>query len=137
MAKVNAYRVSCGIGKFESPYEYIDPEVPHFGDVLSAKGRQIASRNAMMSMSEHEGGQIGATCGYWFDEKPTAAETAECLYELWYNSPAHNANMLTTTGARHNSYDVAVMHVYEYFNGNSYTYAAVMTVSMGFEAVAK
>lgn len=128
MAKVNAYRESNGIRKLESPYVYDEPNNPGLGDYLTAKGRRIASRNAKIYSADHEGGQIGVTCGCPYNEKWTVAQIVDHCFTTWKNSPTHNANMLAKV-SRENRVDVGVMHVYEYFDGAGYVYAAIMSVS--------
>ncbi len=130
MAKVNAYRVSKGVPVYENPYDY-DAYKPGLGDRLTEKAHRVAKANALLgskSQSKHEGGQIGTGIVYW--RSSTDAEVVEEisgeLFTTWYNSKAHNANMLDDWSP---SIGVAVMAVYEYYDGIFYYYAAIMGVS--------
>lgn len=130
MAKVNAYRASKGVPVYENPYDYEDIK-PGLGDRLTEKAHRVAKANALLgskSQSKHEGGQIGTGIVYW--RSSTDAEVVEEisgeLFTTWYNSKAHNANMLDDWSP---SIGVAVMAVYEYYDGIFYYYAAIMGVS--------
>ena len=125
MAKVNAYRASKGIRKWEDPYVYYDVNNPGLGDRLSSKGLRVAKKCCLESSADHEGGQI-ASGWYGPQKRPSASEVADVLYQNWYDSPGHNANMLEITDGE---VPVGVMHVVEYYDGYKWNYCAVMTNS--------
>lgn len=136
MAKVNNYRAQKGLRKWESPYVYHhDPEktppeqLPTFGagmgDYLSQKGLRVAKKCCMEYSANHEGSQIG-TGIYGSGGKLSAEEAAQTLFNSWYNSPSHNANMLYDHSSL-GSVDVAVMTVVEWYDGRGYQYCAIMT----------
>lgn len=127
MQKVNAYRVSQGVPAFEDPYNYSKSS----GDYLYEKTHRVAKANALLginSQSQHESGQIGTGTVYWMSstDADVVEEIAEVLFMSWYNSKAHNANMLYDST---NNVDVAVMAVYEYCDNGFYCYAAICTIS--------
>lgn len=127
MAKVNAYRESQGLRKFEDPYVYYDTTNPGLGDRQYAKALKWAKSSCLAQTADHEGGQIGAgwyTSGGPELSKHSAEEIANQLFQSWKNSPGHNSNMLT-----HRDGDIAVakMVVVEYFDGTNYRYCAVMS----------
>lgn len=129
MAKVQAYRASKGIRKFENPYTYYDVNIPNIGNILDSNGLRVAKASCLAHSANHEGGQIGAgVYGGEYQNPAGAEEMANRLYMLWYNSPGHNANMLTNH-AKYDMVDVAVMTVVEYFDGYSYQYCAIMSNS--------
>ena len=84
----------------------------------------------MEKSANHEGGQIGA--GYYtasgFSDKPSAETVASTLYNAWYNSPAHNANMLTDNST-YDGVDVGVMTVVEWYDGGHWNYCGILTHS--------
>ena len=127
MAKVNAYRASKGLRKWEDPYVYDETTIANFGDILSSKGLRVAKKCCLERSANHEDGQI-ASGWYGRQSRPSASEVAAVLYQNWYDSPGHNANMLTSNVA-YNEVDVAVMRVVEYYDGKEWYYCAVMTVS--------
>lgn len=125
LAKVNAYRVSKGVPAYEDPYDY-DESV---GDYLVNAAHRVAKANALLgsaSQSKHENNQIGTGIVYWRSstDAEVVKEIAGELFTTWYNSKAHNANMLIDRS--HRAVDVAVMAVYEYYDGIFYYYAAIM-----------
>ena len=129
MAKVQAYRASKGIRKFENPYVYDDINNPGMGAYLTNKGLRVAKASCLAHSANHEGGQIGAgVYGGEYQNPAGAEEMANRLYTLWYNSPGHNANMLVDN-SKYDNVDVAVMTVVEYFDGYSYQYCAIMSNS--------
>lgn len=130
MAKINAYRSSQGLRKWESPFVYYDVNNPGLGERLTAKGLRVAKKCCMEHSANHEGSQIG-TGVYFYPWQVTDIwldEMAGELFNNWYNSPAHNKNMLDSH-AEDGIVDVAVMHVMEYFDGEYWHYCAIMTVS--------
>ena len=132
MAKVQAYRESNGVPKFKSPYEYYDVNAPGLGDRMNEKGLRVAKKCCMEHSANHEGFQIATGIyGYPWRVKEgwEAEDIAEQLFDAWYNSPAHNKNMLNDHFAQTQEVDVGVMHVVEYFDGEWWHYCAVMTIS--------
>ena len=130
MAKIQAYRVSQGIRKWESPYVYYDVNNPGLGERLTEKGLRVAKKCCLEHSANHEGGQIG-TGVYFYPWQVTdiwLESMAEDLYQNWYKSTPHNKNMLTDSSP-YDGVDVAVMHVVEYFDGEYWHYCAIMTVS--------
>lgn len=139
MEKVNAYRAQNGIRKFENPYTYHhDPaktpadQLPTFGagmgNYLTQKGLRVAKKCCMEGTANHEGGQIGTGIYGGYSSPANASEIAQRLFNNWYNSPAHNANMLTNSEP-YDGVDVGVMTVVEWYNGTSYQYCAIMSHS--------
>ncbi len=128
MAKVNAYRESQGLRKFEDPYVYYDTtDTVSLGDYQYSKALKWAKSSCLAQTADHTGGQIGAgwyTSGGPELSKHSAEEIANQLFQSWKNSPGHNANMLQTSGP---SIPVAKMVVVEYFDGTNYRYCAVMS----------
>ena len=132
MAKVQAYRESNGVPKFKSPYVYYDVNAPGLGDRLNEKGLRVAKKCCMEHSANHEGFQIATGIyGYPWRVKEgwEAEDIAKQLFDAWYNSPAHNKNMLNDHFAQTQEVDVGVMHVVEYFDGEWWHYCAVMTIS--------
>ena len=130
MAKINAYRSSQGLRKWESPFVYYDVNNPGLGERLTAKGLRVAKKCCMEHSANHEGSQIG-TGVYFYPWQVTdiwLESMAEDLYQNWYKSAPHNKNMLTDSSP-YDGVDVAVMHVVEYFDGDYWHYCAIMTVS--------
>ncbi len=130
MAKINAYRASQGLRKWESPFVYYDVNNPGLGKRLTEKGLRVAKKCCMEHSANHEGSQIG-TGVYFYPWQVTDIwldEMAGKLFNNWYNSPAHNKNMLDSH-AEDGIVDVAVIHVTEYFDGEYWHYCAIMTVS--------
>lgn len=124
MAKVNAYRVSKGVPAYENPYDYSESA----GDFIFNAAHRVAKANALLgskSQSKHEASQIGTGIVYWRSstDAEVVREIAGELFTTWYNSKAHNANMLYDSSP---SINVAVMAVYEYYDGIFYYYAAIM-----------
>ena len=129
MAKVQAYRESQGIRRFESGYVYDDTTNPGMGDYLTSKGIRVAKKCCLEHSAKHEGGQIG-TGVYFYPWQVTdiwLEPMAEDLYQNWYKSAPHNKNMLHTDAPE--GVDVAAMTVVEYFDGEYWHYCAIMTVS--------
>ena len=103
---------------------------PGLGERLTAKGLRVAKKCCMEHSANHEGSQIG-TGVYFYPWQVTDIwldEMAGKLFNNWYNSPAHNKNMLDSH-AEDGIVDVAVIHVTEYFDGEYWHYCAIMTVS--------
>lgn len=139
MAKVNAYRQQNGIRKFENPYTYHHDlaktptdQLPTFGagmgNYLTQKGLRVAKKSCMEGTANHEGGQIGTGIYGGYSSPANASEIAQRLFDNWYNSPAHNANMLWDHEPD-GWVDVGVMTVVEWYNGTSYQYCAIMSHS--------
>lgn len=132
MAKVQAYRVNNGVRRLEDPYIYYDVNDPDLGDWLMAKGLRVAKKCCMEHSAKHEGYQIATGIyGYpWRVKEGSEAEViAQQLFDAWYNSAAHNKNMLNDHTKTTQEVDVGVMHVVEYFDGEDWHYCAVMSVS--------
>ncbi len=130
MAKVQAYRSSQGLRKWESPFVYYDVNNPGLGERLTEKGIQVAKKCCLEHSANHEGSQI-ATGVYYYPWQVTDVwldEMAGKLFDNWYDSAAHNKNMLDNH-ADDGIVDVAVMSVVEYFDGEYWHYCAIMTVS--------
>lgn len=130
MAKINAYRSSQGLRKWESPFVYYDVNNPGLGERLTEKGIRVAKKCCMEHSANHEHSQIG-TGVYFYPWQVTdiwLEPMAEDLYQNWYKSAPHNKNMLTDSSP-YDGVDVAVMHVVEYFDGDYWHYCAIMTVS--------
>ena len=129
MAKVNAYRESKGVRKYESGYVYDDTTNPGMGAYLESKGLRVAKKCCLEHSANHEGSQI-ATGIYGYPWQVTdiwKEEVVQRMFDNWYNSSAHNKNMLYTDAPY--GVDVAAMTVVEYFDGEDWHYCAVMTVS--------
>ena len=130
MAKVNEYRVSQGKRKWEDPRTYYDVNNPGLYDRLFQRGITAAKRCCMEHSANHDSGQI-ATGIYFYPWQVTdiwKEEVVQRMFDRWYNSSAHNKNMLDD-GSGDGIVDVAVMTVVEYFDGEDWHYCAVMTVS--------
>ena len=130
MAKVNAYRESKGVRKYESGYVYDDTTNPGMGEYLESTGLRVAKKCCLEHSANHEGSQI-ATGIYGYPWQVTdiwKEEVVQRMFDNWYNSPAHNKNMLFTDEP-YGGVDVAAMTVVEYFDGEDWHYCAVMTVS--------
>ena len=128
MQKVNEYRVSKGVPAYEDPYDYEDIK-PGLGDRLTEKAHRVAKRNVKINSAEHEASQIGTVVAYYMTGSDSAfVETiAEEAFLHWYNSKAHNANMLDDNWSPF--VGVAVMAVYEWYDGIFYYYACIMGVT--------
>ena len=129
MNKVNAYRESKGIRKFEDPFVYDDTSNPGMGPYLYNNALRVAKRCCLEHTANHEGGQIGA--GWYSTGQKTprsAEEVANELFNNWKNSPGHNGNMLQQIDMVHDV-DVALMVVVEYYDGSNYQYCAIMGMS--------
>lgn len=98
------------------------------GDYLTGKGRRVCKDLVVNWGKMHESGQISTGDLGGLTDDRSAAQIAKAMFQNWYNSPAHNRNMLTDS-SQYGGVDVAVMHVYEYFDGGWRYYQAVMTVS--------
>lgn len=130
MAKVNAYRVSQGVRKWEDPYVYHEKDDPELGDWMIERGLRVAKKCCMEHSSKHEHSQIG-TGIYFYPWQVTdirKEEFVQDLFDNWYNSPAHNKNMLYD-GMDEDRIGTAVMHVVEYFDGEDWHYCAIMTIT--------
>jgi hypothetical protein len=57
-----------------------------------------------------------------------AEECANAMFQNWYNSPAHRANMLDTGGSEQEWVTVGVVKVVEWYNGNGYQYCAIQEI---------
>lgn len=111
---------------------YYDVNAPGLGDRLNEKGLRVAKKCCMEHSANHEGFQIATGIyGYPWRVKEgwEAEDIAKQLFDAWYNSPAHNKNMLNDHFAQTQEVDVGVMHVVEYFDGEWWHYCAVMTIS--------
>lgn len=130
MAKVNGYRDSQGVRKFESGYVYDDTVNPGMGEYLEEKGIRVAKECCLEHSANHEGGQIG-TGVYFYPWQVTDIwidEMVDSLFDNWYQSPSHNKNLLTDHSGV-DCVDVAAMTVVEYFDGEDWHYCAIMTSS--------
>ena len=81
----------------------------------------------MEGTSNHEGGQIGTGIYGGYSSPANASEIAQRLFNNWYNSPAHNANMLMDGGGEDAWVNAGLMTVVEWYNGNTYQYCAIMS----------
>ncbi|MDO4317223.1 MAG: hypothetical protein Q4C48_03345 [Lachnospiraceae bacterium] len=122
MQKVNAYRVNKGIPAYEDPYDCR----ASVADYLFNAAHRVAREQVLLRDARHENNQIGTgvvwyTTGKDADFIDTIAETA---FSHWYNSKAHNANMLDDSSPYY--IDVAVMAVYEWYDGMFYYYTCIM-----------
>ena len=132
MAKVNDYRISQGVRKWENPYVYYDVNAPGLGDRLNAKGLRVAKKCCLEHSANHEGYQIGTGIyGYPWRVKEgwEAEDIAQQLFDAWYNSSSHNWGMLYDGGGEDEWVSVAVMHVTEHFDGEYWHYCAIMTLT--------
>ena len=131
MAKVNAYRESMGVPKFESPFVYFDEFEPNAGANMTAEGLSVAKEQCLKQDAQHNGRQIGTGWyGSAIRQKQgglTNEQLCEKLFQQWKNSPGHNANMLDNRTEDGYRIMVAVMTVVEYYDGYSYGYCAIMT----------
>ena len=127
MEKVNAYRQSKGVRKIENPFVYYDVTNPGLGDRLKSQGIRVAKKCCMEGTSNHEGGQIGTGIYGGYSSPANASEIAQRLFNNWYNSPAHNANMLMDGGGEDAWVNAGLMTVVEWYNGNTYQYCAIMS----------
>ena len=127
MEKVNAYRQSKGVRKIEDPFVYYDVTNPGLGDRLKSQGIRVAKKCCMEGTSNHEGGQIGTGIYGGYSSPANASEIAQRLFNNWYNSPAHNANMLMDGGGEDAWVNAGLMTVVEWYNGNTYQYCAIMS----------
>ena len=129
MNKVNAYRESKGIRKWEDPYVYDDTSNPGMGPRMYSNALRVAKKCCLEHTADHEGSQIGAG---WYStgqgNPRSAEEVANELFNNWKNSPGHNGNMLMRFDAEHDV-DVALMVVVEYYDGSNYQYCAIMGMS--------
>ena len=131
MAKVNEYRVSQGKRKWEDPRTYYDVNNPGLYDRLVQRGITAAKRCCMEHSANHDSGQI-ATGIYGYPWQATDIwkdEIVQKMFDRWYNSAAHNKNMLYDGGSEEEWIPVADMTVVEHFDGEDWHYCAVMTVT--------
>ena len=128
MDKVNAYREQNGIRVYESPYTYYDVANPEYGDSLSDKGDRVCKHIILNWGEMIEDGQMSTGDIGTLDDNRSSETIAEAMFQNWYVAPVHNLNMLDD-GAQYDTVDVAVMHVYEYWDGKWRYYQAVMTRS--------
>lgn len=128
MDKVNAYREQNGIRAYESPYTYYDVANPEYGDSLSDKGDRVCKHIILNWGEMIEDGQMSTGDIGTLDDNRSSETIAEAMFQTWYVVPVHNLNMLDD-GAQYDTVDVAVMHVYEYWDGKWRYYQAVMTRS--------
>ena len=129
MEKVNAYRAQNGIRKVENPYVYYEVDNPGIGDYLTSKALRVAKKCCLEGTSNHEGGQIGTGIYGGYSSPANASEIAQRLFDNWYNSPAHRANLLDGGGQEQEWVTVGVVEVVEWYNGNSYQYCAIQGIS--------
>ena len=131
MAKVNAYRESMGVPKFESPFVYFDEFEPNAGANMTAEGLSVAKEQCLKQDARHNTRQIGTGWyGSAIRQKQgglTNEQLCEKLFQQWKNSPGHNANMLDNNTQDGYRIVVAVMTVVEYYDGYSYGYCAILT----------
>lgn len=131
MAKVNAYRESMGVPKFESPFVYFDEFEPNAGANMTAEGLAVAKEQCLKQDARHNTRQIGTGWyGSAIRQKQgglTNEQLCEKLFQQWKNSPGHNANMLDNNTQDGYRIVVAVMTVVEYYDGYSYGYCAILT----------
>lgn len=132
MAKVQAYRKSKGVRQLEDPRIYyevggVDYVGPNLAANMQSHGLRVAKKCCLERSANHEGNQI-ASGWYGRQARPSASEVAAVLYQNWYDSPGHNANMLDT-GFEGELVD-GLMTVVEYYDGKEWYYCAVLTVQM-------
>ena len=126
---IDNYRAQNGIRKVENPYIYYDVNNPGTGDRLNSHALRVAKKCCLEGTANHEGGQIGT--GIYGNTHVTpmgAEECANALFQNWYNSPAHRANMLGTGGSEQEWVTVGVVKVVEWYNGNGYQYCAIQEI---------
>ena len=131
MAKVNAYRESQGLRRWEDPFVYYETDYPELGEYMTERGLRVAKKCCLEHSASHEHSQIGSGVYYypWQVTDIWKDEMVEKLFNNWYGSPAHNRNMLYDGGGEEDWIGVAVMHVVEHFDGEDWHYCAIMTVS--------
>ena len=130
-AKIDAYRQSNGIRKYENPKVYYDTTNPiNVYENLRSRGLTVAKRCCMEYSANHEGGQIGTGIYGSANKTPLSAEAAaQTMFNAWRNSPSHNANMLEDHYTTQGYVDVAVMIVVEWYDGSGYQYCAIQTAT--------
>ena len=131
MAKVNAYRESKGLRRWEDPFVYYESDYPELGEYMTERGLRVAKKCCLEHSASHEHSQIG-TGVYFYPWQVTDIwidEMVDRLFDNWYQSPAHNKNMLYDGGGEEDWIAVAVMHVVEHFDGEDWHYCAIMTVT--------
>lgn len=156
MKKVNDFRESEGYGRWQDPFPYtVDyvytrggvenaPDGTNLGEYLAEKGLRVAKKSCLEQAATHEDFEIGV--GYYTSgldqrlEGMTEEELCEELFQGWYNSPPHKADMkwhrvvieFGESGTEVRRYDadltyVAVMTVVEYYTGGDWWYCAIMS----------
>jgi hypothetical protein len=126
---IDNYRAQNGIRKVENPYIYYELDNPGIGDYLTSKALRVAKRCCMEGTANHEGGQIGTGIyGGAHDVPMNAEECANALFQNWYNSPAHRANLLDNKDAD-TLVLVGTVKVVEWYNGYGYQYCAIQGIS--------
>ena len=131
MEKVNAYRESQGLRRWEDPFVYYETDYPELGEYMTERGPRVAKKCCLEHSASHEHSQIGSGVYYypWQVTDIRKDEMVERLFTNWYGSPAHNRNMLYDGGGEEDWIGVAVMHVVEHFDGEDWHYCAIMTVT--------
>ena len=131
MAKVNAYRQSKGLPPFADPFVYYDEYEPNSGANMVAEGLATAKEQCVKEGAQHNSRQIGVG---WYGSAIntrqgglTNEQLAEKLFQGWYNSPGHNANMLENGTEGGYRIVTGVMTVVEYYNGSYWGYCAILT----------
>lgn len=131
MAKVNAYRQSKGLPPFADPFVYYDEYEPNSGANMVAEGLATAKDQCVKEGAQHNSRQIGVG---WYGPAIntrqgglTNEQLAEKLFQGWYNSPGHNANMLENGTEGGYRIVTGVMTVVEYYNGSYWGYCAILT----------
>ena len=131
MAKVNAYRERKELRRWEDPFVYYESDYPELGEYMTERGLRVAKKCCLEHSASHEHSQIG-TGVYFYPWQVTDIwidEMVDRLFDNWYQSPAHNKNMLYDGGGEEDWIAVAVMHVVEHFDGEDWHYCAIMTVT--------
>ena len=126
---IDNYRAQNGIRKVENPYIYYELDNPGIGDYLTSKALRVAKQCCMEGTANHEGGQIGT--GIYGNTHATPMNAEECanaLFQNWYNSPAHRANLLDNKDAD-TLVLVGTVKVVEWYNGYGYQYCAIQGIS--------
>ena len=126
---IDNYRAQNGIRKVENPYVYYDIYNPGVGDRLNSHALRVAKKCCMEYSANHEGGQIGTGIyGNMYKTPMGAEECANALFNNWYNSPAHRANMLDNMNPD-SLVLVGTVKVVEWYDGSGYQYCAIQEIA--------
>ena len=92
---------------------------------MKQRGLRVTKNSCLEKSANHEGSQIGSGW-YGRQDRPSATEVAAVLYQNWYDSPGHNANMLDAS--HDGAFMDGLMTVVEYYDGKEWYCCAVLTV---------